>query len=307
MTKIKNIILVLVSIIVIVALILNFNTIADKLTQLFNATPDVIIQPANEYKKEDKFKLVSQVDDYVPYSYQDLLNIFYSTLNQGWEDFTFYCPVEYSECLKDVEKISLDEELLSDINNYVHPYNSYVSIKTLYDDSGRVKILVSHLYSKDEIKFIESYIDNTMNELLKNDMDLEDKIKELHDYIIDSTKYDAVRAEKNESQYDSARMTGLIKEHYAICSGYADIMAVFLNRLNVPNFKISSENHIWNALYINGKWLHLDLTWDDPITNNGRDVIEHSYFLINNQKLKNLAKGNKDHIFDKKRYIELDY
>ncbi len=307
MTKLKNIILVLISLIVIVALVLNFNTISDKLTQLFNATPDVIVLPGNGYQKKDNFKLIKQVDDYVPNSYQDLLNIFYSTLNQGWDEFTFYCPVEYSDCLKDVEKISLDEELLSDINNYVHPYNSYVSIKTLYDDSGRVKILVSHLYSKEEIQFIERYINQTMDTELNNSMSLEEKIRTLHDYIINNTKYDAVRAEKDDSEYDSARMIGLIKEHYAICSGYADIMAVFLNKLGVPNFKISSEDHVWNGVYINGKWLHLDLTWDDPITSNDRDVLEHSYFLITNEKLKNLQKSRKDHTFKVARYMEFNY
>ncbi len=51
MTKLKNIILVLISLIVIVALVLNFNTISDKLTQLFNATPDVIVLPGNGYQK----------------------------------------------------------------------------------------------------------------------------------------------------------------------------------------------------------------------------------------------------------------
>ena len=89
MTKIKNALLILISLIVIMALILNFDLIADKFKKLFNVTPDLVILPGNDYVKKDEFKLISQVDDYVPYSYQDLMNIFYSTLNQGWDDFTF--------------------------------------------------------------------------------------------------------------------------------------------------------------------------------------------------------------------------
>ena len=74
MTKIKNALLILISLIVILALVLNFDLIADKFKKLFNVTPDLVILPGNEYVKDDKFKLVSQVEDYTPYSYQDLIS-----------------------------------------------------------------------------------------------------------------------------------------------------------------------------------------------------------------------------------------
>ena len=307
MTKIKNILSILISLVVLIALLLNVDVIVDKLKTLFNPTPAIEIKPGNDYVKMDEFKFVQQSTDYIPYNYQDLLNIFYSTLNQGWEDFTFYCPVEYEKCLDDVAKISLDEALLSDINNYVHPYNSYTTIKTLYDDSGKVKILVTHLYSQEEIDEIEKYVNDLFKKKIKDSMSVEQKIRVLHDYVINNTFYDTVRAKTDTSQYDSARMTGLIKEHYAICSGYADIMAVFLYRLGIPNFKVSSNNHIWNAVLVNNKWLHLDLTWDDPITSNGRNILDHSYFLINSNKLASITKDSHDHDFNKNIYKELDY
>ena len=307
MTKIKNILLILISFIVILALVLNFDAIAKKLKKVFNITPEVIIQPANKYTKTDKFKLITQVDNYVPYNYQDLMNIFYSTLNQGWDDFTFYCPVEYTDCLRDVERLSLDEELLSNINNFVHPYNSYSSIKTLYDDTGKVNILITHLYNDDDVLLSENYIDELFRKLVRNDMSSEEIIRKLHDYIINTTKYDTVKAEHKESGYDSSRINGIVNDHYALCSAYSDVMAVILERLRIPNFKVSSDSHVWNAVFINGKWLHLDLTWDDPITSNGRDILDHNYFLIDNNRLFELSKSNDDHSFDKKVYLELDY
>ncbi len=305
MSKLKNILSILISLIVLIALFLNFDFITDKLKLLFNATPELVILPGNDYTKDYEYKFVKQVDDYIPKNYDDLINIFYSSLNMGWDSFIFYCPVEYESCLDDVTKISLDEVLLSDINNFVHPYNSYTSIKTLYDSAGKVEIKITHLYSKEEIEYIEEYVDNLLKTVVKNDMNDEEKIKALHDYIINNTKYDSVRAETNTSKYDSTRMTGLIKEHYAICSGYADIMAVLLNRLNLPNFKVSSENHVWNVVKLNNKWLHLDLTWDDPVTSNGKDVLSHEYFLITDKKLNNIANGKEEHKYNKKVYLEL--
>ena len=52
----------------------------------------------------------------------DVYDIFYSTLNKGWIEFTFYCRVEYTTCLEDIESLSNDKVLLSDINNFVSPF-----------------------------------------------------------------------------------------------------------------------------------------------------------------------------------------
>ena len=69
---------------------------------------------------------------------------------------------------------------------------------------------------------------------------------------------------------------------------------------NIINYKISNDSHIWNLVYVNGKWLHIDVTWDDPIsdTNQNRDT----YFLIDTKTLGNL--DDKTHNFDKSIYKE---
>ena len=71
--------------------------------------------------------------------YKILLNIYYTVINSG-KNFTFYCPKKYDNCLNDVKKLANNQVLLSDINNYVHPYNSFSHIETEYDTLGRVTI-----------------------------------------------------------------------------------------------------------------------------------------------------------------------
>ena len=80
-------------------------------------------------------------------------------------------------------------------------------------------------------------------------------------------------------------------------------MKIFLDKFNIPNFKVSSENHIWNAVYVNNKWMHLDLTWDDPVTSTGEDILEYDYFLISTKEL--LEQEKEQHIFDYEIYPEL--
>lgn len=307
MAKVKNIVLLIVSIIIVIFIVINYKVIGKNIRSLYDNfinDPKIEIKEGNDFVIKDEFLFVKQEDDYKPSDYQDLLNIFYSILNQGWDEFTFYCPTSYSGCLGDVQKISYDTELLSDINNFVHPYNSYSSLKTLYDENGVVTIQVTHLYSNSEIKEIDKELDLIIEQETNDSMTLRDKILALHDYVVNNTKYDQGKADEGDNTYDSGRITGVLKNHYAICSGYADIMAVFLDKLGVKNYKISSESHVWNAVYLDDTWYHLDLTWDDPVTGSGKDILEHNYFLIDTETLHKLDSNNSEHNFDENIYLE---
>ena len=306
MIKIKNVIYFLLSVIVIAVVIINKDIIINRLDDIFRDSREVIVYPGNGYQKTDEFLKLKQSDDYIPYNYDDLVNIFYSVLNQGWKEFTFYCPSEYTNCLEDVASISYNEKLLSEINNYVHPYNSYSTIKTLYDDTGEITVKITYLYTEEEIKKIDNEINDIIYNNLSYAMPDDEKIKVLHDYIVNNTTYDKNREDTSESKYDSARMTGLLFENYAVCSGYTDVMAVMLEKLNIKNFRIASDDHIWNAVYINNQWKHLDLTWDDPVSVNGKDILDHSYFLIDTPTLVKLDEKEKEHIFDTNFYLEFN-
>ena len=308
MIKMKNIISFFVSIIIILVVVLNLDTIISVIKDVIYSNREVFIPEANMYEKDYDFMYFKESDDFIPSNYDDLVSIFYTTLDKGWNEFTFYCDTEYEECLEDVAVISNDQKFLAEINNFVHPYNSYSTIKTLYDDTGKVTITIDKLYKDDEVDKIDKEIKIWMNEYIRDNMSTKDKIKVMHDAIINKTKYDQVRADTNNSKYDSARIQGVLYDHYAICSGYTDMMAVVLSKLNIPNFKIASEEHVWNAVYVDGKWYHLDLTWDDPITTSGRNVLLHDYFLINDNDLTRLdmSATKREHIYNRDIYLEFN-
>ena len=308
MIKMKNIISFFVSIIIILVVVLNLDTIISVIKDVIYSNREVFIPEANMYEKDYDFMYFKESDDFIPSNYDDLVSIFYTTLDKGWNEFTFYCDTEYEECLEDVAVISNDQKFLAEINNFVHPYNSYSTIKTLYDDTGKVTITIDKLYKDDEVDKIDKEIKIWMNEYIRDNMSTIDKIKVMHDAIINKTKYDQVRADTNNSKYDSARIQGVLYDHYAICSGYTDTMAVILSKLNIPNFKIASEEHVWNAVYVDGKWYHLDLTWDDPITTSGRNVLLHDYFLINDNDLTKLdmSATKREHIYNRDIYLEFN-
>ncbi len=83
-------------------------------------------------------------------------------------------------------------------------------------------------------------------------------------------------------------------------------MSLLLDKLGIKNFKIASKTHVWNAVYINNQWLHLDLTWDDPVSERG-PILDHKYFLITTDELVKADGDDIDtHVFDKTVYLEFN-
>ena len=258
----------------------------------------------NEYYSNDDFLFVQNTDKFLPKKKQDLYNIYYTVINSGMDEFTFYCDFDYKNCINDLKEIANDQATLSNINNFVHPFNSFSHIETEYNNYGKVTIKLEHAYTKDEISKISEELKAIKNKLNINDSlsDVE-KIKLYHDYIVENTTYDIERSDHGIVNYKSDIAYGPLFDGYAICGGYSDLMALFLSDMNIKNFRVSSNIHVWNAVYINGNWLNLDLTWDDPITSDGSTMVDDSYFLITTEKLESLEK--KQHNFNKEIYKEV--
>ena len=256
----------------------------------------------NEYASNRDYQFVQITDDFTPHNKQDILNIYYTVINSGMTDFVFYCSEEYKECIQDVKDISNNQVLLSHINNFVHPYNSFKSIETEYDTLGKITIKISHTYTDEMIRSLQQKTKEIQKDVIQDEQDPEKMIKLIHDYIINNSRYDSDRSDQKTVKYQSDTAYGNLIQGYGICGGYADSMKLFLDLYQIPNYKIASENHVWNLVKVNDQWLHLDLTWDDPIVTNGKDVLEYNFFLITTQELQELQTNQ--HNFDTAIYQE---
>lgn len=266
-------------------------------------TQGELVLKKNQYYRDYDFDFVQNTDKLEPTNRQELLNTFYTIINSGEEEFTFYCPDSYSSCLDEVEQIANDQDLLSHINNFVHPYNGFNHIETQYDSLGKVTVYIKKSYSKKQIQELESKIDELSQELiLPGDSDI-NNIRRVHDYIINHSIYDSNRSDYNITTYNSDIAYGPLFQGYGICGGYTDAMELFLEEMGIKSYKISSDQHVWNAVYLDGKWVHLDLTWDDPVVSSGENLLEHNFFLIDTTTL--LALEQTEHIFDQNIYSEL--
>lgn len=255
----------------------------------------------NKYKYNDFSDAVSNTDNFTVKNKDELLDVYYTFLNNGLDNFTYYCDKNYKNCIDDIKEISEDANVFSYVNQLVHPYNSFKEIKSGYNKiTKRVDIEIKKKYSENDIEKIDNKMNQIIDELkINNYSNVEDKIKVFHDYLASTNVYDKDK-ESNTSKYNSDTAIGTLFEGHSICSGYSDTLAIYLNKLGLDNVKVISDKHAWNAVKLNNKWYHIDLTWDDPVVKNGPDTITHDYFLLTTHEL--LVKDSIQHNYDRKLY-----
>lgn len=260
----------------------------------------------NDYYKDDNF---NYVDDYTESGIKnrnDLINSIYYAINSGTDYIERYIDSDYTNYINDINTLTAYngaefKKVISTLNNFVHPYNSSNNVKISYGGDYKIGISINRAYTQDEINEINNKVDKILNENVNNNMPPKEKIRAIHDYIIDHTEYDKLKYEnKNDDTYKSNTAYGVLIEGYGTCNGYADAMEIFLDKMNIINYKISNEEHIWNLVYLDGKWYHLDLTWDDPISD--ININRDTYFLISTKTLEKINDGT--HTFDKNIYSE---
>ena len=200
----------------------------------------------NIYTKDIDYLYFNKTDNFVPSNKQELINVLYTILDDGMENFRFHCSSEYNECENDLRKIS-DNGTLSLINNYVHPFNSFNTFNLSINNYGIVEINITKTYNENEILVINSKIHEIMNEIIKSDMSDYDKILAFHDYIINHTIYDEEESERinnQEPNINSNKAYDLFINGKSVCEGYTDALAIFLSEIGINNFA-----DIWSTSY----------------------------------------------------------
>ena len=278
----------------------NILTLVD---QYFSPYKEVELGEVNDYYRDYDFLYVQNTSNFIAQTPQDILNVYYTVINAGKDQFTVYCDKEYTDCLDEVQRLANDQNTLSDINNYAHPYNGFSHIETEYDTLGRVSISITKNYTQSDILAINQKIDELYPTIVSDSNTLVDNIRNIHDYIIDHTRYDSNRSDNKVFEYKSDIAYGPLFEGYAICGGYTDLMQLFLEKMNLKSFRVSSNEHIWNAVEIDNKWYHIDLTWDDPVAEDGKDYLSHEFLLVDTDRL--LSSNHQQHLFDEDVFKEV--
>lgn len=118
-------------------------------------------------------------------------------------------------------------------------------------------------------------------------MDELEKARALHDTLV---RYASYQRQPRLGQGENSRgqATTLLLEKSGVCEAYSRTLYLLLNMADIPCHIVTGrtdEPHSWNLVRLNGEWYHIDATWDDPIPPDGRPLITHTYFLLNDKQM----------------------
>ena len=157
-------------------------------------------------------------------------------------------------------------------------------------DDGQ-SYLSEGFYSESDVIIAESQIEEELNNIIDSlSGSTYDKVKQVHDYLIDNITYDS------DSNLDmSHSIYGALVNNLAVCDGYAKAYKYILDNIGISCVEVCGvaqnsngeiENHAWNDVLIGGNWYAVDVTWDDPI------IVGGSGTLTEELRYANFLKGS---------------
>jgi hypothetical protein len=231
--------------------------------------------------------------------------------------------IQYGEQFTDILEQDGGDEILGDayqsaIDAYVHDNVDlfYLDVSKMYITIETTKKFLGTKYNvyvgpkSDETYYNENFssqaevnvaiaqVETVKNNILSQltDDDYKD-IKIIHDYLVDSIEYD-----QNYESRDSYSIYGAFIDKKVVCEGYAKAFKYLANAAGIEcelvqgvatNSEGVTESHEWNAVYLDGKWYYIDVTWDDPIiVGNGITLASYHYKYF----LKGSSFFDKDHV-----------
>ncbi|MDR0821457.1 MAG: Ig-like domain-containing protein [Oscillospiraceae bacterium] len=239
--------------------------------------------------------LFPQLDSYAATTFEEAVLAALQNRNQTLSARN-YAKACYSIDDVKAENNRLMEEALEIICNYPEMY--YVAKKisgqtryTTSSNSGVLKsftITLKFTYTMSQTEFnkskpkFDAAASRALAAVLPNMSDFE-KALALHDYIVLNSEYDKEAADKNITTRAHTSYDCLVNK-IAVCEGYALAYVYLLRKVGVDAYVISSKemNHAWAYVKIDGKWYHVDPTWDDPTVGgqyNWHGKVEHDNFL----------------------------
>ena len=141
------------------------------------------------------------------------------------------------------------------------------------------------LTSTAETSAVTQKVQQVAAAVITSGMSEKDKAAALHDWLTDHAYYDLTY-----THYDA---DGVLLYGTGVCESYAKAYKLLLEAVGIDCYILTgtavssdgtTESHAWNLVKIDGKWSHVDVTWDDPID-------------PDNLESKALKSGNEHHIY----------
>ena len=222
---------------------------------------------SEEQSPEQKFRelylRILETNDTSIYDISDL-NLPYMTCYEIMNDVRRNEGVLPFQCYKEYNFIEFEPEDIEYRGSKKEPY-----------------LMKFHLELKDEgfqerYKKVQEIIAKEREQLDEKMTDL-DKLLWFHEYVVEHLYY-----KDTGNTADHLGGSTLVQGH-GVCEGYERALMLFLKAENIPCEQLAGGAHAWLAVKIDGKWYHVDPTWDDTVASK---YGTHYFMLRNDDEFK---------------------
>jgi hypothetical protein len=165
-------------------------------------------------------------------------------------------------------------------------YTAYVidsyfySIKSL-GNTSKIRFVVEYRETIKQTDEVDRRIKQVIQSIITPGMNGHQRIKAVHDWIVLNVQYD-----KSLQRYTAYEA---LTDGTAVCQGYALLANKMLAAAGIPNKivegRVKNEDHAWNLVQLDGKWWHLDTTWDDPVPDK-KGKVSYGYYMKTDKEIR---------------------
>ncbi len=242
----------------------------------------------------------------------------YDTSSLKWEIYDK--PYNYKQLKNKGIEIQIDGEPLLDTVVYTPGEHTFTIVAGINQYSQKAVVTYSvkdALVKKDasgyanDGKEVFDAAFAAVNQVVKDGMSEEEKVKAIHDYLIYSANY------VNNGDYQHAEKWasgagGVLIHKEGVCNSYAIAFYMMAVSAGLDCRYVTGTadggGHAWNQVKVDGKWYYIDCTWDDPIMNGHSGGGEgYEYYLSETLWSDHAIEESKDLADDGKYYWEHYY
>lgn len=141
---------------------------------------------------------------------------------------------------------------------------------------------LTYLSTPQKETVVDAEVKKLASQLFKPGMSEFEKVKAVNDYIVLNTEY------SHNTKGSPYMVHTLLTEKKGVCQAYALLAYRLFEEIGMDSRYVTGlangEYHAWNMVKVDGKWYHLDVTWNDPVFSEGDSrkgsYIQYKYFLV---------------------------
>lgn len=172
-----------------------------------------------------------------------------------------------------------------------------VRLELTYHDGARLSAARRHPHLRSQLSPAErktlSTLEQRFDELHRAHPAPYDFLLAAHDDLIRRSTY------RECKETEDGSVTVLTEKGIGVCAAYADTLRLLADMAGIPNRRIvgtaKGVPHVWNLVYTDGAWRHIDATWDDPVVPKGTPQrVEHTYFCCSDADMARAHRWNRE-------------